>query len=60
MILDADLTVAPEDLPKFYDALVEGRAELVNGSRLVYDLQPGAMRFLNILGNKFFSAGASA
>jgi hypothetical protein len=55
MILDADLTVAPEDLPKFHDALVSGRAELVNGSRLVYDLAPGAMRFLNIAGNKVFS-----
>jgi SAM-dependent methyltransferase len=55
MILDADLTVAPEDLPKFYEALAGGRAELVNGSRLVYDLEPGAMRFLNILGNRVFS-----
>ncbi|MBA3300918.1 MAG: glycosyltransferase [Thermoleophilaceae bacterium] len=56
MILDADLTVAPEDLPKFYDALVSGRGELINGSRLVYELEPGAMRFLNILGNKAFAS----
>jgi len=56
MILDADLTVAPEDLPKFYRAVVEGHADFANGSRLVYDLQPGAMQFLNVLGNKFFSA----
>jgi hypothetical protein len=55
MILDADLTVAPEDLPKFHDALVSGRAELVNGSRLVYGLEPGAMRFLNVVGNKVFA-----
>jgi ubiquinone/menaquinone biosynthesis C-methylase UbiE len=55
MILDSDLSVAPEDLPKFYRALVDGRAELVNGSRLVYDVAPGAMRLLNIVGNKFFS-----
>lgn len=55
MILDGDLSVAPEDLSKFYAALVGGRAELVNGSRLVYDLEPGAMRFLNVLGNKLFS-----
>jgi ubiquinone/menaquinone biosynthesis C-methylase UbiE len=55
MILDGDLTVAPEDLPKFYEALTSGRAELVNGSRLVYDLEPGAMQFLNIVGNKAFS-----
>ncbi len=55
MILDADLTVAPEDLPKFHEALAGGYADLVNGSRLVYDLEPGAMRFLNILGNRLFS-----
>jgi len=56
MILDGDLSVAPEDLPKFYRVLQDGRAELVNGSRLVYDLESGSMRFLNLLGNKLFSA----
>jgi SAM-dependent methyltransferase len=55
MILDADLTVAPEDLPKFYDALVAGRGELINGSRLVYGMDPGAMRFLNMVANKLFA-----
>jgi SAM-dependent methyltransferase len=55
MILDGDVSVLPEDLSKFYRALVTGRAEFVNGSRLVYDLEPGAMRFLNLLGNKAFS-----
>lgn len=55
MILDADLTVAPEDLPKFYAALVQGCAEFVNGVRLVYPRQEKAMRFLNLVGNKFFS-----
>ena len=55
MILDGDLSVAPEDLPKFHRALVEGRGELINGSRLVYDMEKGAMRFLNMLGNKIFS-----
>jgi hypothetical protein len=55
MILDGDLTVAPEDLPKFYDALVSGRGELINGSRLVYGMEPGAMRFLNMIGNKLFA-----
>jgi SAM-dependent methyltransferase len=55
MILDADLTVSPTDLPKFFDAVESGRAELANGSRLVYDLAPGAMRSLNIAGNKIFS-----
>ena len=55
MILDGDLSVRPEELPKFYRALVDGRTELVNGSRLVYDVEPGAMRFLNMLGNRVFS-----
>ena len=54
-ILDADLTVPPEDLPKFHQAIVEGKAEMVNGSRLVYPMETQAMRFLNLLGNKFFS-----
>src|SRR5207248_5042582 len=56
IVLDADLTVAPEELENFYRAFVEGRADFVNGSRLVYDLEPGAMQFLNIAGNKFFSS----
>ena len=55
MILDADLTVQPEDLRKFYRAIVEGHADFANGSRLVYDLQSGSMQFLNLVGNKLFS-----
>ena len=55
MILDADLTVPPEDLPKFYRALTEDQGEFVNGCRLVYPMEKQAMRFLNLLGNKFFS-----
>jgi len=55
MILDADLTVSPEDMPKFFDAIVSGKGELINGTRLVYQLEDQAMRFLNLLGNKFFS-----
>ncbi len=54
-ILDADLTVPPEDLPKFYQAIAGGRGEYINGSRLVYPLEEQAMYFLNMLGNKFFS-----
>jgi SAM-dependent methyltransferase len=54
-ILDADLTVPPEDLPKFYLAIAEGHGEMVNGTRLVYPMEGEAMRFLNLLGNKFFS-----
>ena len=55
MILDADLTVPPEDLPKFLRTLASGRGEFVHGSRLVYPMEKQAMRFLNVLGNKFFS-----
>ncbi|RJR32902.1 MAG: glycosyltransferase [Desulfobacteraceae bacterium] len=55
MILDADLTVPPEDLPKFYRALADDLGEFINGCRLVYPMEKQAMRFLNLLGNKFFS-----
>jgi len=59
MILDSDLTVPPEDLPKFYRALVSGRGEFINGVRLVYPMEGEAMRFLNLLGNKMFSGALS-
>jgi SAM-dependent methyltransferase len=55
MILDADLTVPPEDLPAFYDVLARGQADYVHGTRLVYPMEPGAMRFFNRLGNVAFS-----
>ena len=55
MILDADLTMPPETLPQFYDAIASGRAEFVNGVRLVYPQEKQAMRFFNLLGNKFFA-----
>jgi SAM-dependent methyltransferase len=59
MILDADLTVAPEDLPRFLEALQSGKGEFINGVRLVYPMQKQAMRFFNLLGNKFFSLAFS-
>jgi len=55
MILDADLTTPPEDMPKFYKALSGNHGEFINGCRLVYPMERQAMRFLNYLGNKFFS-----
>lgn len=55
MILDADLSVPPEQLPKFYDALRSGKGEFVNGSRLVYPMQNQAMRLLNLIANHGFS-----
>jgi SAM-dependent methyltransferase len=54
MILDADLTVPPEDLPRFYQAWYSGTAEFINGVRLVYPMEKEAMRFFNLVGNKFF------
>ena len=59
MILDADLTVRPEDLPRFYQALACGKGDFINGVRLVYPMQEQAMRFFNLLGNKFFSLAFS-
>ena len=55
MILDADLTVPPEELPSFLAPLQQGLAEFVNGSRMIYPMEQQAMRVANILGNKFFS-----
>jgi len=55
MILDGDLTVAPEDLKKFWDKISTGEAEYINGTRLLYPMENEAMKFLNYLGNRFFS-----
>jgi SAM-dependent methyltransferase len=55
MILDADITVPPEALPEFYDVLMSGKGEFANGVRLVYPMQHQAMRFANLVGNKFFA-----
>jgi SAM-dependent methyltransferase len=55
MILDADLTVAPEDLVKFYDLIATGQAEFVNGTRLVYPTENGSMRVLNMVANHAFA-----
>ena len=55
MILDADLTVPPEWLPRFYLAVVEGKGEFINGTRMIYPLEKQAMRFLNYIANRVFS-----
>jgi SAM-dependent methyltransferase len=55
MILDADLTMPPEQLPKFWQALRYGEGEFINGSRLVYPMEDKAMRYLNLIGNKLFA-----
>lgn len=59
MILDADLTVPPEDLTLFYRAMIENKGELIMGSRLVYPMEEKAMRFFNMIGNKFFASAFS-
>ena len=55
MILDADLTMPPEALPKFYNAIASGKAELINGTRLVYPMEREAMQALNFLANRLFA-----
>jgi len=59
VIQDGDLTAPPEDLPKFHEAIASGRCEFANGCRLVYPMESEAMRFLNLLGNKFFALALS-
>ncbi len=55
MILDADLTVPPAALPRFYDAIATGKGEFINGTRLVYPMEGDAMRFLNHIANRVFA-----
>ncbi len=59
MILDADLTVPPEELPRFLEAWMRGKGEFINGVRLVYPMEGEAMRTANLWGNKFFSLAFS-
>ena len=59
MILDADLTMPPEELSKYYEALHSGIADFANGVRLVYPMEGEAMRFLNLCANKFFAIAFS-
>jgi 2-polyprenyl-3-methyl-5-hydroxy-6-metoxy-1,4-benzoquinol methylase len=59
MILDADLTIPPETLPQFFEAIASNHGEFINGVRLVYPQEKQAMRFFNLVGNKFFSLAFS-
>ncbi len=59
MILDADMTVRPEELPRFYEAIASGKGEFINGVRLLYPMEEEAMRFLNLMGNKLFAEAFS-
>lgn len=55
MILDSDLTVKPEDLIFFFDAIASGNCEFANGCRLIYPIDPKAMPWLNKIANRFFA-----
>lgn len=59
MILDADMTVSPEELPFFYEAIKKGKGEFINGSRLVYPMEEMSMNFCNMIANKFFAMAFS-
>jgi len=59
MIQDGDITVAPTELPKFFNAMASGKGEFINGVRLIYSMESGAMRFLNLIANKIFGIGFS-
>ena len=55
MIQDADMTVPPEELPRFFNLIAEGKADFVNGTRMIYPMEEEAMRQLNLVGNLIFS-----
>jgi len=55
MILDSDLTMPPEELPKYYAAITAGKGEFINGCRLVYPQEQQAMGFLNMIANHTFA-----
>lgn len=55
MILDADLAVMPEELPMFFTVIVSGKAELANGTRLIYPMPRASMKFFNMIGNAVFA-----
>jgi SAM-dependent methyltransferase len=55
MILDADLTMPPEALPKYHAVIETGKAEFVNGTRLIYPMENEAMRPLNLIANRCFA-----
>ncbi len=59
-ILDADLTMPPELLVRYYEAYCQGQGDFINGSRLVYPMEGEAMQFLNQLGNVFFAKTLAA
>jgi len=53
-ILDADISVDPETIPDFFEIIDSNNADFVNGTRLIYQMEKGAMRYINHLGNRLF------
>ncbi len=54
IILDADISVNPETIVQFNSVIDTGKASFVNGTRLIYGMESGAMRIVNNLGNRIF------
>lgn len=54
MILDADVSTPPEELPRFFEPLNRGVCQFVNGTRMVYPMEEQAMRTVNLFFNKMF------
>ena len=55
MILDGDLTVRrPRICPSFSTRWCRAGPNWAVGTRLIYPMEHAAMRFLNLLGNRFF------
>lgn len=53
-ILDSDISVDPEELVNFYEIIENNYADFVNGTRLIYEMEKGSMRFINRFGNRMF------
>lgn len=53
-ILDADLSVDPEELSSFFELIETKKCDFVNGTRLIYSMEKGSMRFINNFGNRLF------
>lgn len=53
-ILDADISVDPEELVYFFEIIENGYCDFVNGTRLMYPMEDSAMRVINKFGNRSF------
>ncbi len=53
-ILDADISVEPETIDDFFEIIDKNYGDFVNGTRLIYEIEKGSMRFINLIGNRLF------